>query len=143
MEWLKPYTDPLNNQNLCNSVTKSFLLMLPNTIPWNFQGWSFIRISKGRQSVFLSYSPTHLFEFFWNSPISPLCLNFPRVKVTNLKVIGIFFKKVCPWPPSLTPCLDFYWNGQFQKRNRGFEDMMLCDEVSGIKKWQVEFPEVV
>ena len=120
MDLLKLYTDPLNDQNLCNSVTKSFLLMLPDTISWNFLGWSFIRISKGRQWVFLFYSPIPLFGFFSGiAQISPFCLNFPKVKVTNLRIIEIFFKKVCPWSPASHLVWIFTGMGNSRKKTRG------------------------
>ena len=99
---------------------KSFLLNLPYTISWNFQGWTFVGISKNRQRVFLSYLQFPCLEFFWNSPISSFCLKFPRVKMTNLKILQIFFKKGCSWPPFLTLFGFLLEWAISEKKNRGF-----------------------
>ena len=126
MDWFKPYTDPLSNQNLCNSkCDKEFFVRAS----WhNFMEFPGVKLRWNFQVVdskfFCPIVQLPCLDFFWNSPISPFCLKFPRVKVTNLKIIGIFFKKVCPWLSSFT-LFRFLMEWVIpEKKNRRLEDML-------------------
>ena len=93
-------------------MTKSFLLMLPKTISWNFKGEASLEFPSVGSVFFCPILQSSCLDFFWISPISQFCLKFPRVKVTNLKNLGIFFEKVCPWPlppPPSPPIPQLVW----------------------------------
>ena len=99
--------------------------------PWNFHTMLFLQYIP--LEIPYPKSPIFLFGFFLEQPNQPIFFEISKGKVTNLKIVGILFKKVSPCPPSLT-LFGFLLEQEIPEKNREFEDML---KICCMGKFQV------